>query len=177
MSDTTPTPNTPPTPRHDKIFTPGQGAPVAPDLKRLEEVFGANPAPGVITYAQLVETIGEAKDSNRFRTVLYAWRNRLLKEHNIDTAAERGVGVRILEPDERVSVSLRDVAASVRKVVKSHNRMAVIPESELDRVEAVRRDHALRFTAALSQQAIGGQKDLRKALKAGSDDIGDETPS
>src|SRR5262245_53413982 len=98
------------------------GIPTEPDVRRLMDRFCA-PEPGVIPHEEIEKEIREESDSSRYRTIVSAWRRRLRREHNIDTSAEPGHGIRILTEPERVDVSKRDLGRGVRGIVRSHVRI------------------------------------------------------
>lgn len=141
------------------------GIPTEPDVKRLEKRFGA-PAPGVIEHAEIEETIGQQRDSSRYRTVVAAWRRRLLREENIASAADPGVGIRILTEPERVDHAQRHLGLSAKRVVKEHRWAMMIDASKLDDVSRHKRDHVIRVSASMAAAASGGMKELSNALKA-----------
>jgi hypothetical protein len=140
------------------------GIPTGPDVKRLLERFGS-PAPGLIPYEEIERAIDERRGHSRFRTVVIAWRHRLLRESNIATRAEAGEGIRILTEPERVDEGKRMIGLSARRVLAQHRWNLMIDVTKLDELARRKHDHLVRYSLALATSAQTGMKQLNAALK------------
>jgi len=141
------------------------GIPTDPEVRKLAERFGV-PEPGLLSHASIETTIGQKRDSSRYHTIVHAWRSKLLREHNVGTAAEPGEGIRILTEPERVEESRRQLGLSARQVVRTHRWALMIDVSKLDDVALRKHDHVLRASAAAAGAMAGTVKELANALKA-----------
>jgi hypothetical protein len=148
---------------------PFGGTPVTPEVDKLLEAFGTHPPAGVITWGQLEGTLGMPRGSadtaqgRRFRSILQAWRKRLYDEHQIDTAGEANIGVRVLHGDGHVVEVERRVKLAAKQLVRQGDRVTVIDTSALS-TAAQRQADNLRIVAAQMQAAA---ERGRKALRAG----------
>lgn len=141
------------------------GIPTEPDVKKLERHFGV-PQAGLIAHEDVEAIIGAARDSTRYRTIVGAWRRRLLREENIATAADPGKGIRVLTEPERVDHAQRHLGLSARKVLREHRWALMIDASKLDEVAMRKRDHVVRASAAMAVAATTSVKELTSALRA-----------
>lgn len=140
------------------------GVPTEPDVQKLVDKFGV-PAPGVIAHADLEKVLGLTVKESRYRTVVGAWRGRLLREHNVASVAAIGEGIRILTEPERVEYGRRTFGLTARKVVRNHRWAMMIDASKLSETEKVRCAHLVRATAAGAAAMVTTHKDLSIALK------------
>lgn len=126
------------------------GMPTAPDVTRLMETFPVSEmAEGdVIKHSAIASALRISKSSTRYRSVVSAWRKKLRIEHNIDVAAETGIGYRVLSDSERVSHGLRDYRSSTRKLVRAADRIARANPEKLSEPEARKREHANKLLAS-----------------------------
>lgn len=141
------------------------GVPTGPEVDKLLEKFGA-PEPGVISHEQIEGVIGQRRDSSRYHTIVTQWRRRLLKDRNLDTSAELGVGVRILSEPERVDVSAKDLCGASRKAIKAYRRASVIRSEMLDEVSRKKLDF-VKHAGGQSIEAVGtAVREMSNALRA-----------
>lgn len=118
------------------------GIPVEPEVKALMEQLAPDWKEGeVMPYSRIEAVVGCAWRSNRFRTVLESWRNRLMREQNIDTAVVPGVGVKRLLPVERITASQDDGRSATRKLRRAKVRVDVVPAEKLTEAERHSKDH------------------------------------
>ena len=128
------------------------GIPTEADVHRLFAAFGV-PAEGVkMTYTEVSEVIQVSPVMSRFRTVTSAWRNRLVREHNIYLRAGDGVYV-ALAPGERVDLSATKLRMGVRSFRRAH---AVATSTDWTRLSAEERqqaEHVQRVATTVIQSA------------------------
>ena len=107
------------------------GLPTAIDTKKLEEAFGIPDVGRLIAYPEIEAVIGHRWKTNRFTTVVSAWRRNLRKNHNVDTDAIPSEGVKVLDMTERVGVSARDLKRGVRGIRGAAIRVSTVDESKI----------------------------------------------
>ena len=133
-----------------KLFA--SGVPTDTDVHRLFAAFGV-PAEGVqMPYGAVSEVIHVDPSVSRFRTVTSAWRNRLVREHNIYLRAGEG-GYVALAPGERVDLSATKLRMGVRSFRRAH---AVATSTDWTRLSAEERqqaEHVQRVATTVIQSA------------------------
>lgn len=139
------------------------GVPTEPDVKKLIEAFPTLKPDDVVTHEEIAAIIGDTHRSSRFRTVVEAWRRALLKLHNIDTKAIRGVGYQVLQPMDRISASIKDYGAGTRKIVRSVGRARRVEMEKLTLEQQRVGEHAIRHMEATADHARRASKEI--ALK------------
>ena len=107
------------------------GLPTAIDTKKLEEKYGVPDVGRLLSHAEIAECIGYAWKTHRYTTVVAAWRRILRKNHNVDTDAIPGEGIKVLDMVERVGVSARDLKRGVRGIRGAAIRVATVDESKI----------------------------------------------
>jgi len=152
------------------------GIPTEPDVKKLLTTFTNLKAGVVITHTDIENTINVKPGTARYRTIVTAWRRRLLNEQNIDMEAVPSVGLRVLEPFERTTVSVRDFRRGVRRIGKSMSRIKRVPVEQLTPQEQVKTEHATRRIHATLATAQADRKAISvrfgpvvNPLRAGND--------
>lgn len=149
---------------HSKVFF--GGVPVGPEVNRLIDQFGVPSEGQTITHAEIEQTTGAAYRSCRFRTIVAHWRKRLFKEHNLDSVAEIGVGIRFLNPVERVTVCATQLIRTSRAVRRGFVRTSTIPADRLDSVSRAKYDHTIRIGRVMFDAATANAKALTYELRA-----------
>jgi hypothetical protein len=156
-----------------------EGNPTKPDVDKLIEHI--DPTEGeVIPYTRIAEVLGYGKfrvifdletkvnverENHRWTTVLAAWRKVLLAEYGTDTAADPGVGIRVLLMPERIDYAIKDINRGTRATMKGIERNAIVKRDQLKEEDSTRYDAVSVFsTGALS--SIGALTiRLAKALR------------
>jgi hypothetical protein len=92
------------------------GIPTKVDVDRLLDKFGVPAEGSLIAKSDIAKCIGESDDSNRFNSVLSAWRKLLFREHNLLTVGDGAKNIRIAEPSERIDWAASRVASARRNV-------------------------------------------------------------
>lgn len=144
----------------NEIPTVVNGIPYGPDILRLEETFGQRQEDEIITHAELTEVLRIDATNGRYYAVVNAWRRRLKTQRNIDTTWERNIGLKILNPADRLRISETDIQRGIRKTGRGFRRMAIIPRERLDEVGQRRFDHALQVASKLMTATRDANKEL-----------------
>lgn len=118
----------------------------------------------VYDHRDIAHIIGVAYPSHAYFGIVQSWRNRLMKEKNIDLICVRDVGYRVLEEPERVHCGTKDFRQSVRGMGYAVNRIGAAETAKLPESERKMQDHALRLGAALVNE---GRKVSRQVAVAG----------
>jgi len=92
------------------------GTPTEPDVERIVAKFGTPKIHDLITWADLESLLVLPRTKCRFRVVVGAWRKKLYREQNIVMEAVAGVGVKVLDPHQRIDFSGRRYRNHVRGV-------------------------------------------------------------
>jgi len=140
------------------------GVPTDIELARLRERYQVPEEGQVIPYAEIAELIGTPRESTRFKTVTDRWRSVLWREYNVLVGVERGVGFKVLSPDERVDHGSSKYRGGLRAVKRGS---AVVTSSDRARMseESQRRaDHVAQVTAAVIGAARVESKRVRAQL-------------
>ncbi len=82
-----------------------RGVPTEVDVRRLENAFGLPDEDTLIEYATIEQVLQLARESNRFVTVVRAWRDKLYSHYNLLMVAVRGQGLKAATPNMRVTVA------------------------------------------------------------------------
>jgi len=138
------------------------GLPYAPDIRRLDDAFPTPEEGQVLRYEQFEEVLNYSRVETRFRTVISSWRRTLWRTRNIDTEAVPSVGIKILEPADRVKIREKDMILKARLLGRTRQRFASAPRERLNVEGQQRYDHVMLYTGRV-QQAID---DAKKALPA-----------
>jgi hypothetical protein len=141
------------------------GMPTGPDIARLLETWPTLSAGDEITHARVEEIIGETRASARYRTVLMAFRARLLKERNIDTVAVRGVGLRVLSEAGRVLESANGGRRGVRQIRRSVGRVSLVRTELLPPEERERAAFVRRQLTAVADAGATATRDIAELYK------------
>lgn len=150
---------------NEKLFF--GGVPTAPDVTLLLEAIPPDSMePGsVYTHADLASVFTVSPKSNRYRSVVAAWRNKILQDHNIDITAEIGVGYRVLKDDERITHGVRDAKGARKKLTRAAHRIDRADRSLLTDAQRKQADHAVRLFGAQALALRGAEKEVSSAGK------------
>lgn len=136
------------------------GIPYGPDVRKIEEAY-PNPEEDQVIKSEEFETlIRVPQKTPRFYGVINAWRRRLRADRNIDSEWVQGVGVKILNPADRLKVSESNIKQGIRRTGRAFRRLAITPRERLDAVGQQRYDHQLQVGAKLTAAGREAQKEL-----------------
>lgn len=136
------------------------GVPTGPDVLRLIESFPDLKPGDEVTHERISSVIGQDRESNRYKSVVTAWRKKMFRDHNIDMEAVQNVGFRVLNSIERVSAGVKGVGKNVRGLVRSESRIRSAPAEQLSQQQQGVREHVLRHTGALVDSARRASKEI-----------------
>lgn len=136
------------------------GIPYGPDIRKLEEAFPNPQEDQVIKSEEFEKIIRVEQKTSRFYGVINAWRRRLRNERNIDSEWVPSVGVKILNPADRLKVSETNIKHGIRKTNRAYRRLAITPRERLDEVGQQRYDHQMQVAAKLVSAGREAKKEL-----------------
>lgn len=90
------------------------GIPTKIDVDRIAAYCGVPQEGTTIILADVAGAIKMDADSNRFRTVMNAWRKQLFREHNLLTVGDGQGGIRVADPQERIKWAASRIASGRR---------------------------------------------------------------
>ncbi len=91
--------------------------------------------------------------SYRFKTVTEAWRNELLRDHNIEIGVDPGIAFVALTPSQRVKSGSKKVEIGIRGVTRGGKRLHLIDDSRLTDDDRNVKAHRMMIAGRI-QQAI-----------------------
>lgn len=136
------------------------GIPYGPDIRKLEEAYPNPEEDQVFTHKELEALLRIEQKSQRYYGVINSWRRRLRNERNIDSEWVHGVGVKILNPADRLKVSEGNIKQGIRHTGRAFRRLAITPRERLDAVGQQRYDHQLQVGAKLTAAMNDAKKEL-----------------
>lgn len=136
------------------------GIPYGPDIRKLEEAYPSPQEDQIIKSEDFEKIIRCEQKTPRFYGVINSWRRRLRNERNIDSEWVQGVGVKILNPADRLKVSETNIKHGIRKTSRAYRRLAITPRDRLDEVGQQRYDHQMTVAAKL----IAAGRDAKREL-------------
>lgn len=136
------------------------GIPYGPDVRKLEEAFPNPEEDQIIKSEKFEEIIRVEQKTQRFYGVINTWRRRLRTDRNIDSEWVPGVGVKILNPADRLTVSEQNIKHGIRKTGRAFRRLAITPRERLDAVGQQRFDHQMQVGAKLVQAGRDAKREL-----------------
>lgn len=129
------------------------GMPTDAEVNMLMERFGVPQEDKPIPYTEITATLRYEKESNRWGTVVDAWRRRLERDHNVILKAGGGQFV-AMTPSDRITHSGSRVKSGVRRIRKAGSIVASTDRGRLSEQDKARADHITIVTAALSHAAL-----------------------
>mgnify|MGYP001809836688 CR=1 FL=1 len=128
-----------------KLFQ--SGVPTDMDVRALQSAFPA-PAPGdLISHKDIAAATGVAIASSRYRTVTYAWRGQLKRDHGLILRPVRGVGFRVLTSTEMVEAGIDKFTAGARAQQRGIALATLARRDQLDDTASRKLDHFQRLSA------------------------------
>lgn len=125
------------------------GRPTEPQVRTLMEAFPKIDRGQTIEHQQIAAVIGEKAGSGRYRSVLNAWRKRVLADKGIHFRAVPTVGVRAVEANEQVREGSNRLRSAGRRIAAGIKIVERTPESELTPAMRGERMHILTRGAIL----------------------------
>lgn len=137
------------------------GVPTEPDVKKLIEVFGVPKVGDELTYEQVAEVIGAPIRSYRFRTVTWAWRKLLDRQHNLIVGAVQARGFVVLDNQSRVRFSAGRFKRGLRSVRRASDVASRTDLGGLTPEERRSRDHIVATGSMLQLAAATEARKLK----------------
>jgi hypothetical protein len=92
------------------------GVPTAPDIKAIEDAVGLPGEGALVSWEMLEKILNKNRGEHRFKTVVTAWRKKLMRDHNVLMVARGGEGLVAATPDERIDYGSRQQKIGVRHI-------------------------------------------------------------
>jgi hypothetical protein len=118
-----------------------------------------------VDHREIASLISEKYSSDRYWTVVSAWRKRLFEECRIDMTAVPGFGFRVLHENERVTEGVRGFGKSMRALRKSGQRIEASDPAKLDDAHRRQRDHGVRMIGELVDAGKRAQRQIKTVAK------------
>lgn len=144
-----------------KIFS--GGIPVRPDVERLKKAISIEPGE-LIEHSVIEKVLGLNRKMNRYRTIISSWRKTIEREYLLRLDGEAGVGYRVLNPEQAVSRSAKDIDYITNQTRKAAVRVEMIDTTELP--EQSKSQHSLirRQAHLLNDAARQARKEIAAPL-------------
>ena len=119
------------------------GMPTGHQVRRLMDNISLAPDT-VITHEQIARVAQVEPGSNRYKTIVAAFRRLAFSERGIQMASELRIGYRVLTASGAVSVAISDFGRATKKIGRTARRVAAIDGRQLPDAEKQRLDHVRR---------------------------------
>ena len=143
------------------------GHPVEPQATQVYELLVSRLKPGeVFTHEELATAAGAVKGSARYRTVVMAARNRLMREKGTVLLARNGIGLAVPDGPEQIRAGTRGCRLSVKKWRKSIGVIGMVSDDRLTDIDRRKRDHIVMTAAHVSELLRTDVKEFALTLGA-----------
>lgn len=136
------------------------GIPTKIDVDRLMELIAKFKEGDLVPYPDIESSIGEKRTTHRFRSVVTAWRKRLMKEKNFLLIAITNEGYKIALPDERMTFSAAQAFQGRKKIMRGSAVAAATDETRLSPEHKKLREHLQTLPARLRLAELTAPKPL-----------------
>lgn len=126
------------------------GIPTDVDVRKLVDEFGKPAVGSEITHEQIEQVLRIERASNRYKTVVSAWRKRLIDSHGIVMGAVAGVGYRSLNEAEQMDAGFLSIKHGARKQLRGIKAAARVLTS--DPLLLKKQELATRYGIALAAE-------------------------
>lgn len=128
------------------------GIPTDVDVRALHDTFGVPTEGQRIPYEDIAGVIGVEPRSNRWMTVVTAWRKRLIREHNVYLLARDGALIG-MAPEQRVDLGSGKLRTGVRMFRRAHDVVSGTDRTRLSSEQKAQADHVQMVSASVIQSA------------------------
>lgn len=136
------------------------GVPTKPDVDKLRKAFGV-PAEGtVIKHEEVEALLGYPRTSCRFKTVLESWRRSLDREHNVIFGPQRGIGIVVLPPNERIELSAHKIRVGGRIIGRAGRIAVTTDQTRLTPDNRRASEHVQRTVASIRLAVVTSAKQI-----------------
>lgn len=125
------------------------GIPTDVDVRALREAFPNIQVGDEISYDDVAAIIGAKPRTNRFRTVVDAWRRDLFRKDNVELITIVGVGLRCASAEERVNLGFKKVRRGIVHQVRAAQRAQFV---RTDDAVLINKQHAMMRLATLASK-------------------------
>ncbi len=136
----------------------------APEVDNLAELLDYTEG-RIITHAEIAAHIGAEYDTQRYWTVVTAWKRRMLNDHNIVVANIPKTGYQVLQPGQRVTAGANLRHQAVRRARLGQR---IIRGTDIARLTAEQRaawDHEAKVGAAVIAIGRASMRQIGEAQK------------
>lgn len=141
------------------------GIPTDIEVAKLEEAFGTPDEGVVLNYEDIDGVLGMSRDEARWRSVVGAWRKKLLREKNLTSRGVRNEGILFHNASQRVDHLKGRARQEVRRLVETNRLADTTPTKDLEMHERRSLDGVSRLTAAMIHVGRQEEKAWRRAVK------------
>jgi hypothetical protein len=130
------------------------GIPTKIDVDRIAEFCGVPKEGTTIVLEDVAKAIDMDPKSNRFRTIMGAWRKQLFRQHNLLTIGNGEGGIRVADPRERINWAASRVNSGRRCIgraiaVASMTDAARLTDAESKTMSSIVALNAMRLKLAV----------------------------
>lgn len=125
-------------------------------VDKIVETFACMDYGESMTHGQIAELVGVKKTDSEYRYLVHQSQKHLL-DHGKMVESIRGVGYRVVNPDDYTAVSSRYMTTGVRCINKSANVLAHAPVASMT-PEGLQAYNHVRDRMAILQAAVTGAK-------------------
>lgn len=140
------------------------GRPYGPQIREMMHAFAAKQRGDLISYAELERVTGEARDSNRFRSLMQKWKRTMIRERGYALTCMPKEGYRVMLPDETIRSCAGDSRRVMRTLKRSHEKAAYTPESELSQAGRYSRSVYIASVGRMIHNATSAARDVEKNI-------------
>lgn len=141
------------------------GIPTEPDLKKLMDKFGNAPEGATIAHDDIASAINTEYGSQRYRTIVNKFTDRMFRERNIVLMSHKGHGYLVANNRDRVIVGGKKFKTGRRFLIKAGDIVGMTDVTGLDKVELSQVDFYQRQCAMLRQNELTKAKEIRQLIK------------
>lgn len=128
----------------------------AEKVRKVVETFAVMDYGESLTHGQIAETAGIRKNDGEYRYIISAAQKQLL-EHGKMLESIRGVGYRIVAPDDYTAASTRCVSNGVKRINKGMSILVNAPVKDMTQ-EGIQAYNAVRDRMTILQAAVSGAR-------------------
>lgn len=131
--------------QESEILQVRANVPTLPAVTRILQNHGELKEGDLITYSDLEQWIFEKRESNRYKSVVVAWRKALRHDYNLLLTCVTKVGFKVLDAPERIGVSSKRFRRGVERIIVSSIDARDTDPTKLDEPARRQRDHLVNL--------------------------------
>lgn len=145
-------------------FTFG-GVTTDPEMVKLDAHFDNLEEGQLIEYEEIAKVISCPYRSNRFRTVIYRWIRKVLRDRNVKLVNKRTRGYVVAAPEEWLDHDIQKHASLSTQQRRNAHDLTLLPRNRLSRQDQSRYDHAALVALRTAQASQEGSRELASKWK------------